>query len=111
MSLQELIEGEKIKISVEVKNTGNFDGKEVVQLYIHDNTASMMRPLRELKAYKKQFIKQGEAATIEFEIGFEELGYYTEHGDYTVEAGGFVVYVGENCLTNNYIRIEIEEDV
>lgn len=107
MTLEELAKGKKFKVSVNVKNIGEYDGKEVVQLYIHDRVASIMRPLRELKAFKKVLIKEGEAVDIEFEIGYGELGFYKEDGTYVVETGIFDVYVGENCLTGNKISIEV----
>lgn len=107
LSLSELKEGKKFNVSVNVKNTGNYDGKEIVQLYIHDRTASIMRPLRELKAFKKVFIKKDETVHIEFEIGLDELGFYTEYGEYIVEPGAFEIFVGENCLTDNGICIKI----
>ena len=90
-----------------VTNTGDYDGKEVVQLYVHDKVASMMRPLRELKAFQKVLIRKQEALCVEFAIGYDKLGFYTEKGEYVVEKGSFDIYVGENCLTQNKIRIEI----
>lgn len=107
LTLEKVKNGEKFKLTVEVKNTGEVDGKEVVELYIHDKLASVMRPLRELKAYEKVFVKSGEAVSVEFELGFDDLGFYLENGDYVVEEGAFDIYVGENCLTDNKIGIYI----
>lgn len=107
LSLEELKIGKKFRIITNVKNIGDFDGKEVVQLYIRDVLASAMRPIRELKAFQKIFIKKGETVSVKFEIGFQELGFYNEVGEYIVEKGTFEVFVGENCLTDNEIRIEI----
>lgn len=107
VTLEELKAGKKFKVSASVKNTGDYDGKEIVQLYIHDRMASIMRPIRELKAFQKIFIKKGETAHIEFEIGSDELGFYTEYGEYIVEKGMFEVFIGENCLTSNWIGIEV----
>ncbi len=107
LTLEQIKGGATFKLIAEVKNTGELDGKETVQLYIHDKKASVMRPLRELKAYKKVLIKSGETAKIEFELGFDDLGFYLENGDYTVEAGEFDVYIGENCLTENKVAIAI----
>lgn len=107
LTLEQIKGGATFKLTAEVKNTGELDGKETVQLYIHDKKASVMRPLRELKAYKKVLIKSGETAKIEFELGFDDLGFYLENGDYTVEAGEFDVYIGENCLTENKAAIAI----
>lgn len=100
-TLSELQLGDKFNLCVEVTNTGEYDGKEVVQLYIRDKLASMMRPLRELKAYQKVWIGKGETVTLKFALGYEDLGFYDETGEYCVEKGEFEVYIGENCLTNN----------
>lgn len=107
LSFAELKNGEKYRISVNVKNVGDYDGKEVVQLYIRDVVASVMRPLRELKAFQKPYIKKGETVSVKFEIGLQELGFYNETGEYIVEKGTYEVFVGENCLTDNQILIEI----
>lgn len=107
ITLSDLKNGESFNLSVRVKNTGKFDGKEIVQLYIRDKVASQMRPLRELKAFDKKLIKKGETECFDFELGYDKLGFYTENGDYTVEKGEFEVYIGENCLTKNKIDIKI----
>ena len=107
ISLEELKQGESFNISVNVRNVGEFDGKEIVQLYIRDKVASIMRPIRELKGYKKVFIKHNEAEKVEFGVGYESLGFYNENGEYLVEKGEFEIYVGENCLTANKILIKI----
>ena len=107
ISLGELEEGSSIRISVNVKNIGDFDGKETVQLYIHDKVASQMRPMRELKAFKKLFIKKNESLTITFEIDYKKLGFYDSNGNYKVEPGDFDVFVGTNCLTENLITISV----
>ncbi|MBQ7936349.1 MAG: glycoside hydrolase family 3 C-terminal domain-containing protein, partial [Clostridia bacterium] len=107
ITLDALKKGETFKISVEVANVGDYDGKEVVQLYIHDPVARMMRPLRELKAYKKLLIQKGEKAVVELELGYKDLGYYFGDGTYTVETGKIEVYIGENCLTDRKTEIYI----
>ena len=68
----------------------------------------MMRPMRELKAFEKTFIKKGETALVEFELGYKDLGYYTAEGDYTVEPGKIEVFIGENCLTERMTEIVIK---
>lgn len=88
-------------------NAGEYDGKETVQLYIHDQVASRMRPLRELKAYRKLFIEHGRTVTVEFELGYAQLGFYTEEGRYLVEPGRFDIYIGKDCLTTNRLAIEV----
>ena len=101
VSLEELKSGKKVTFSVEVTNNGSYDGKETVQLYISDTVASVIRPIRELKDYKKVFIKKGETKKVEFHLGFGDLGFYSENGDYLVEKGKFNIYIGKDCLTDN----------
>ena len=107
MTLKEINDNRKFKLSVEVKNTGSRAGTEVIQLYIHDVAATHVRPLRELKGFKKAAIKSGETIKIDFELGYSELGYYTENGEYIIEPGKFKVFIGENCLTENSVDIRL----
>ncbi|HJS00351.1 MAG TPA: beta-glucosidase BglX [Flavobacterium sp.] len=87
---------EPVKISVEVTNTGNYEGKEVVQLYLHDITASLARPIKELKGFELVTLKKGETKTITFTLTQAELGFYDNQGNYLVEPGTFLVMVGGN---------------
>ena len=107
ISLADLKNGECFNISANVKNVGGYDGKETVQLYIRDKAASVMRPIRELKGYKKLYIQKGETVTVDFCLDINSLGFYNADGKYTVEKGEFDVFVGENCLTENKITILI----
>ncbi len=107
LSLNALKSGESFKISAEIKNSGDYDGKEAVQLYIRDLQSSVMRPIRELKGFEKPFIKKGEAVTVTFDLDYGKLGYYLENGEYIVEAGDFEVFIGENCLTDNKMTITV----
>lgn len=107
ISLSDIKEGKKLCVSVNVTNTGKTDGKETVQLYIRDVCASLMRPIRELKGFKKTEIKAGETKKVSFELGFDNLGYYDGTGNYVVEKGTIEIYIGKNCLTDNGTKIEI----
>ena len=86
----------KINITVDVTNTGNYDGKEVVQLYIRDVVGSVTRPVKELKGFKKAFIKKGETQTVSFDISVEDLKFYNYDLDFVAEPGDFEVFVGSN---------------
>ena len=90
---------ETINVSVKVSNTGNYDGKEVVQLYIRDLFGSLTRPVRELKGFELIELKKGETKTIEFNLTKNELGFFNATGDFIVESGDFEVYVGGNSIT------------
>jgi beta-glucosidase len=84
----------KIKVSVDVTNTGNYDGEEVVQLYIKDEVGSVTRPVKELKGFNKVLLKKGEKKTIEFEISADDLKFYDINMQFVAEPGDFEVTVG-----------------
>ncbi|HQF47412.1 MAG TPA: beta-glucosidase BglX, partial [Flavobacterium alvei] len=86
--------GEPVTVSVEVTNSGNYDGKEVVQLYIHDEFGSLARPVKELKGFELVELKKGETKTVSFTLTDKELGFYDNDGNYLVEPGTFKIMVG-----------------
>lgn len=86
--------GESILVSVDVSNTGNYDGKEVAQLYIQDVAASITRPVKELKGFELVALKKGETKTITFTLTDKELGFYDADGNFVVEPGTFKIWVG-----------------
>ena len=108
ISLADLKAGAKLRFAVKVKNTGEKAAKETAQLYIRDPFASMMRPLRELKAFKKEEILAGEEKDFSFDIGYDSLGFYLPDGTYTLEPGRFEIYIGPKSTTNNKIDILVK---
>lgn len=86
----------KIKVNVTIKNTGPVDGDEVVQLYIRDKVASIVRPVKELKGFTKIHLKAGETKTVEFALTSAELGFYDNTGKFITEPGNFDLMVGTN---------------
>lgn len=94
VSKDKVTENDKIAVTVDVKNTGNYDGEEVVELYVKDVTASQTRPMKELKGFKKVFIKKGETETVSIELDIKNIGFYTRKLDYIVEKGKFIVMMG-----------------
>jgi beta-glucosidase len=86
--------GEAVQVSVEVTNSGKYDGKEVVQLYIHDVVASLARPVKELKGFELIDLKKGETKTVTLTLTDKELGFYDNNGNYLVEPGVFKIRVG-----------------
>jgi beta-glucosidase len=82
--------------SVEVTNTGNITGKEVVQLYIRDIVGSTTRPVKELKGFEKIELKAGETKTVSFRITPEQLKFYNYDLKYDWEAGDFEIMIGGN---------------
>jgi beta-glucosidase len=94
ISKDKLTKNESITVSVEITNTGNFDGKEVVQMYIRDLVGTVTRPVKELKGFDKVFIKKGETKTVTFTISEEDLKFYNSELDFISEAGDFEVFLG-----------------
>jgi len=83
---------ETIKVSFTLKNTGKVDGAEAVQVYATQTKASVMRPAKELKAFKKVFLKAGETQTVSLEVKVKDLAFYNEKTmSWTVEPGEFVL--------------------
>ena len=99
---------EKIEVSVDVTNTGNFDGKEVVQLYINDVAASIVRPVKELKGFELVTLKKGETKTIKFTLTDAALGFYDNEGKFLVESGVFNVMVGWNSNEGLTAKFELK---
>ena len=91
----------QIEAEVTVKNTGNCTGTETLQLYIHDIAASVVRPVRELKDFKKVTLRPGEEKKVVFTITEEQLLFLTENGIYESEAGEFEIFIGKDSLTDN----------
>lgn len=93
LSASEIGFTDTLEISVTVKNTGNFDGNEIVQLYTHDKVGSITRPVKELKGFQKIFLKKGESKTVTFSLTAENLKFHTQDMRFTVEPGEFEVAI------------------
>ncbi len=89
---------ETVKVNITVKNTGDYDGDEVVQLYINDVYSSVTTPLKTLKGFKRVFIKKGESKQVEFELTPEELAIWNRSLKRDVEPGEFKIMVGGNSV-------------
>ena len=105
ISANEIKPNGEVKVSVDVKNTGNFDGDEVVQLYVNDVYSSVTTPEKTLRGFKRLNIKKGDTATVEFTLTPDELGLYNREMKFVVEPGDFGVMVGgdsTNLLKLNF---------
>lgn len=88
--------GQTIRATVTVTNSGNYDGEEVVQMYIFDPVASVTQPLKKLKGFQKIFLKKGETREVIFPVGIDELKFYNTELKYVAEPGDFKIYIGGN---------------
>ena len=96
-----------IKVQVDVTNTGDMDGDEVVQLYIRDKVSSVTRPVKELKGYKRVHIKVGETKNVIFEITPESLAFYDIDMNFVVEPGSFNIMTGSSSHFKSLKTIEL----
>ncbi|GJM64032.1 beta-glucosidase BglX [Persicobacter diffluens] len=88
--------GGEIEASITIKNTGNHDGEEIVQLYLHDQAASVTRPVKELKGFDKVFLKKGESRTVTFTIDESLISFYNSDLKWGSEAGKFDLWIGKS---------------
>lgn len=98
-----------ITVRADIKNLGDYEGDEVVQLYIRDEVASVIRPVKELKGFTKIHLKPGEKRTVEFSLGHEQMGFYNKQMEYVVEPGVFKVWVGWNSAEGLQGSFEVIE--
>ncbi|HVH09625.1 MAG TPA: glycoside hydrolase family 3 N-terminal domain-containing protein [Gemmatimonadales bacterium] len=89
---------ETLRVSVTVTNTGTREATDVVQLYVHDEVASITRPVRQLAGFRRVPLKPGEARTITFALGPHELGFWDRDMRFRVEPGRFRVFVGASSV-------------
>lgn len=94
LSKKSIKENEQIDVSVTITNNGQYDGEEVVQLYLRDKVGSIVRPVKELKDFQKIFLKKGESRSIRFVINKAKLVYCNEQLQWIAEPGEFDLMIG-----------------
>ena len=100
---------EKLTVSVEVENSGQRAGDEVVQLYIRDPVASMSRPVKELKGFQRVTLQPGEKRRVEFTLSHDHLAFWNREMRFVVEPGEFRVMVGSNSRDVSEAKFEVVE--
>ena len=81
-----------VKLSFTIKNTGKIDGAEIAQVYVLQPKATVLRPVKELKAFKKVNLKSGETQTVELEISVKDFAFYNDKThSWEVESGEFIL--------------------
>jgi beta-glucosidase len=94
MSSKKMKSNEQIEVSVDITNTGKYDGEEIVQLYLHDKVGSIVRPVKELKDFRKLMLKAGEYQTVKFVINAEKLSFFNQQLEWVAEPGYFDLMIG-----------------
>lgn len=108
LSTTEIDKDSQATLSVKVTNTGGSGGYETIQLYVRDEISSVTRPVKELKAFEKVFLNKGESKIIEFEIGNEQLAFWTINKTYEVESGQFLLMVGNSSRSEDLQCIKLK---
>ena len=97
-------------VSISVTNEGPYDGTEVVQLYVRDEYASVTRPVKELKAFKRVFLKVGESAEVTFAITPEMLQCFGADNRWSVEPGEFTILIGSSSADQDLQKLSLTID-
>ena len=98
VSATEFTDQDGLTVTVDVTNTGDRAGKEIVQLYLHDHEAGLMRPPKELKAFAKLNLQPGQTKTATMQLDFRSFAYYHPgHGQWITEDGDFDILVGASA--------------
>ena len=95
------------RVAVNLTNEGPYDGAEVVQLYIRDEYASVTRPVKELKAFKRIFLKNGETQEVTFEITPEMLQCFGADNRWSVEPGEFTILIGSSSADQDLQKLTL----
>jgi beta-glucosidase len=98
---------DRFSVEVDVANTGNRDGDEVVQLYIRDMVSSVPRPILELKAFRRITVKRGERQTVRFDLGPDELAFWDADMAWRVEPGAFRISTGNSSAELQHATLTV----
>ena len=104
----EIEEGESVTVTVSLKNTGNYDGVEVVQLYLRDVVRSITPSIRELKGFTKVFLKQGESKSVSITLDPDDLKFYNSQLNFVSEPGEFEVYIGTDSNATDKVTFTLK---
>lgn len=108
LSANTLLKSGRLTATVTVKNTGKYDGEEIVQLYIQDVVGSIKRPVRELKGFEKIALKAGELKTVSFTITEDMLRFYNNELEFKSEPGKFKVFIGTDSDADNSAEFDLK---
>jgi beta-glucosidase len=107
LSAAALRPGETLRAEVDVTNAGRRAGDEVVQLYVRDDVASVTRPVRELRGFRRVHLEPGETRTVRFTLGVQDLAFYDAGMTRVAEPGSFTVFVGRSSAETREARFQL----
>ena len=100
--------GDTISVSVDIQNSGKYDGDEVVQLYLQQKLASVKLPQRQLKSFRRINLKRGEMQTVHFQLSRNDLSVWNEKNEFVLESGEYYIQIG---ASSDDIRQEVSFNV
>lgn len=109
LSTQRLASTQVLSVAVTVTNTGARPGEEIVQLYLRDDVASVTRPVRQLRGFRKVQLAPGEARELTFTLDQADFALLDSNFSPVIEAGTFTVFVGADSTTENQARFELTD--
>lgn len=108
VSAPQIFPGQKLEIKVPLKNVGSFAGSEVVQLYVREVKASVLRPPKELKKFQKIFLNVGESWIVEFQLDMNDLAYYDpDQKNWNVNPGEFEILIGSSSQETDLQKVVV----
>lgn len=107
LSTTNLKPGDKLTVSCDITNSGDYDAAEVVQLYIRDKVGSLVRPVKELKNFKKIWIKSGQTQQVEFTLTTNDLAYWNADMQRRAEAGEFTVWIAPDSQSGEGVDFKL----
>lgn len=107
LSADSMAVGDSLKVSVDLQNTGDRTGEEVVQLYIRDRFASITRPVKELRGFQKVELQPGQEQRVSFTVTKDDLSFYNKDLQKIVEPGKFIIFVGTNSQKTLIDSVEV----
>ncbi|KQC32979.1 beta-glucosidase [Nonlabens sp. YIK11] len=102
-------QNQKVVVTAQISNTGDVAGTEIVQLYIQDEFATTIRPVKELKGFEKVTLQPGESRQVSFELTRDQLGFFNNQGDWILENGAFKVWIGGSSQAKLMARFTLEQ--
>ena len=104
---KQISEEKPLKVSIRLKNTGAMAGAEVVQLYVSENKPTVLRPKKELKAFKKVYLEPGKSTTVTFEVKLSDLAFWNDKTHaWEVNKGAYTIHLG-NSSANISDTVEV----
>ena len=108
LSAKELSANDILTVTFDLKNTGKYEGTEIVQLYVQDKFASVTRPVKELKRFERVSLKPGETKQVTFTLPIEELAFWNIDMKKVVEPGDFILWVAPNSVSGNSTEFKVK---